>query len=71
MTKLGEKLIESGHQAVKIASGEEPAARIHINGHVYVPLVEYELLRAAINGAKIAIARDEDTDGEMKALLSV
>lgn len=37
MTKAGERLIEGSKEALAIAMGEQPAARITINGHAYVP----------------------------------
>lgn len=35
----GERIIEGMTEAVAVANGEVPAARLHINGHTYVPLV--------------------------------
>lgn len=37
MTKAGESLIEAAKEAVSVAKGEQPATRIHIKGHVYIP----------------------------------
>jgi predicted XRE-type DNA-binding protein len=37
MSKAGRSLIESLTEAVEVAKGDRPAARIHINGHTYVP----------------------------------
>lgn len=34
---MASKLIEAAQEAVAIAKGEQPAARIHVNGHAYVP----------------------------------
>lgn len=42
------KIIQAMEEAVAIAKGEIPAARITTNGHTYVPLKEYERLRAAL-----------------------
>lgn len=37
-------------EALAIAKGESPAARIYLNGHFYVPQAEIERLRAALRG---------------------
>lgn len=37
MSKAGERLIEGAKEALAVAKGEKPAARIHVNGHAYVP----------------------------------
>lgn len=42
----GERLIEGAREALAIARGEIPAARITINGHAYVPETELASLRA-------------------------
>lgn len=44
MSKSGAKLIEAAKEAVAIAKGEQPAARIHVNGHAYVPASELDRL---------------------------
>ena len=33
----GKSIIEAAKEAVAVAKGERPAARIHVNGHAYVP----------------------------------
>jgi hypothetical protein len=42
------KTIQALEEAVSITKGEIPAARLTTNGHTYVPLVEYERLRAKL-----------------------
>lgn len=42
----GQRLIEGAKEALAIARGEIPAARITINGHAYVPEAEAASLRA-------------------------
>ena len=37
MGKAGKQLIEAAKEAVAVAKGEQPAARIHVAGHAYVP----------------------------------
>lgn len=37
MGKAGERIIEGAKEALAIARGEQPAARIHVQGHSYVP----------------------------------
>ena len=37
MGKAGRQLIEAAKEAVAVAKGEQPAARIHVAGHAYVP----------------------------------
>ena len=44
----GERLIEGAKEALAVARGEQPAARLHHNGHTYVPLAEFEALSAAL-----------------------
>lgn len=46
MTKAGDKVLKSLEEAVSIAKGEIPAARITINGHTYAPAAEIERLTA-------------------------
>lgn len=33
----GKRIIDGAKEAVAVAKGERPAARIHVNGHAYVP----------------------------------
>lgn len=42
------KITAALEEAVEIAKGEKPAARITVNGHQYVPEAEVEHLRAEI-----------------------
>jgi hypothetical protein len=37
MSKAGKRLIEAMDEAVSIANGDEPAPRVYIKGHAYVP----------------------------------
>lgn len=37
MSEAGERLIEGAKEMLAVAKGEQPAARIHVNGHAYVP----------------------------------
>ena len=37
MSEAGRRLLAGAAEALAFAKGEEPAARIHINGHAYVP----------------------------------
>ena len=59
MTKFGEKLIKSAEEAIKVASGEIPAARITVNGHTYVPLSEYNRVFEALRGASACIPSEK------------
>lgn len=53
--RAGDRLIAAAEEAASIARGEQPAARIHINGHSYVPESAYlELEKVA--GATDALA---------------
>ncbi len=54
MSRAGERLIEGAKEALAIAKGEQPAARIHINGHTYVPesAVREAILAAEKRGAE-------------------
>lgn len=49
MTKFGEQLIASAEEAVAIAKGVQPAARIWLNGHEYAPVAELKRLQRALN----------------------
>lgn len=44
MTEAGERLIEGAKEALAIARGEQPAARLHIDGHAYVPVSALKFL---------------------------
>jgi hypothetical protein len=44
----GEKILKGMEEAVRFASGEVPAARIHLNGHSYVPETRAKELEAAL-----------------------
>lgn len=49
MSKAGKKILRAAREAVDVAKGKLPAARITIRGHTYVPLAEYNRLRAALD----------------------
>lgn len=42
------KIIEGMTEALAVAKGDQPAARITIHGHTYVPLSVAQALRAAL-----------------------
>lgn len=56
MSKSGAKLIEAAKEAVAIAKGEQPAARIHISGHAYVPEADLALYETALRKIQDAAA---------------
>lgn len=47
MTKAGEKIIEGMAEALSIAKGEQPAARIFHKGHAYVPEQSWQPIETA------------------------
>lgn len=53
MTKAGKHLIESLEEAARIARGAIPAARLFLNGHYYVPEERLELIREALEVARL------------------
>jgi hypothetical protein len=73
MTKAGERLLEGAAEALAIAKGEQPAARIHIRGHSYVPERDHsDLIRRARivsgmlrMGEPLAFGRDADIINEL------
>jgi hypothetical protein len=52
MTKAGERIIEGAKEALAIARGEQPAPRLHLNGHAYVPEEVFESLRSELEAVK-------------------
>jgi hypothetical protein len=44
----GNKILDGAREALAFATAEQPAARITIRGHAYVPEAENEKLRAAL-----------------------
>ena len=48
MTEVGSKIIEGAKDAAAIARGEIPAAKLTIDGHVYVPLASSPAIDKAI-----------------------
>ena len=48
-------LIKAAEEARAIARGEEPAPRIHVQGHAYVPEERFEELQARIEILECAI----------------
>lgn len=48
MTKAGDRLIEGMKEALAVASGEQPAAAIYVNGIKYVPADRVERLEEAL-----------------------
>lgn len=55
MTKAGKCIIEGAKEALAIAKGEIPAARITINGHAYVPETELDAVKAKLAKAVEAL----------------
>ena len=47
MTEAGARLIEAAKEAVAIAKGEQPAARIHVNGFAYVTEDRWQPIESA------------------------
>ena len=66
MSATGEKLIKAAHEAVAVAKGEIPAARITIGGHTYVPVSQidkvYDCLGQALRQWKMYAEYEEDRD---------
>lgn len=60
MTKAGEQLLEGAREALAVARGEQPAARMHINGHTYVPEAELLAVKAALAVSEQQVARLEN-----------
>jgi hypothetical protein len=70
MGKAGRSLIESLKEAVEVAKGDRPAARIHINGRTYVP--DDKVLRAKlIREIAAEVDRLKLSQGEVGHLLGV
>lgn len=46
MTEAYDRIKEGLEEALAVAKGERPAAVIHVDGHSYVPKVEYDALYA-------------------------
>lgn len=55
MTKAGERLLEGAREALAIAKGEQPAARITIHGHAYVPEDRWQPIEAAPTNRAILV----------------
>lgn len=49
------KIVEGAKEALAVARGEEPAARITIHGHAYVPLAAFDDLRRKAQEMRHAI----------------
>ncbi|MCO5159601.1 MAG: hypothetical protein M9939_00575 [Mesorhizobium sp.] len=47
MSEAGDRLIEGAKEALEIARGNQPAARIHVNGHAYVPEQRWQRMDTA------------------------
>jgi hypothetical protein len=47
MSKAGEQLLEAAAEALAIAKGEQPAARVHMQGHSYVPDQRWQAMETA------------------------
>lgn len=47
MSKAGTKLIAAAQEAVSITKGEQPAARITMAGHHYVPELKWQPIETA------------------------
>lgn len=47
MSEAGKRLIDGAQEALAIAKGEKPAARVHINGYAYVPEQRWQLIESA------------------------
>ena len=69
MSEAGKRLLAGAAEALAFAKGEEPAARIHINGHTYVP--ESALIAAKNEGLELAasIAQMHDHRGDTSAAI--
>lgn len=60
MSKAGRQLIEAAQEAVSVAKGDIPAARITVAGHSYVPEAEVVRLREAmVRRARAATGKPE------------
>jgi hypothetical protein len=60
---MASKLIEGMEEALAVAKGEQPAARMHIRGHAYVPEAEITRLTLSRDGyARDAAARAKECD---------
>lgn len=68
MTKAGERLIEGMKEAVAIASGEQPADAIWVDGFKYVPAERVERLEAELSDVK----KNEETLGnDLRRAISI
>lgn len=61
----GKRILEGLKEAVAVAKGDQPAARIHVNGHAYVP--EDDLKRARALALKFSEAHDRAEDRAAEA----
>lgn len=56
----GKKSIEGAKEAIAVAKGDIPAARIHVHGHAYVPEAQVtEAIAQLQNALKAAEALDK------------
>lgn len=58
MSDSSDKLVEGLQEALAVARGEQPAARLHIDGHSYVS-TETMLEMASLKDQKVAALRDK------------
>lgn len=64
MTEAGERLLAGAREAVAIARGEQPAARIHIQGYAYVPEQRWQPAATAPKDRYfLAFGKPEDMEG--------
>lgn len=83
MTKAGEQILEGMNEAVAVANGDQPAARLWHKGHAYVPEAELNMLtksgiiEVAIRNPSVAEymehweARAEKAEAQLEALRAV
>lgn len=62
----GEQIIEGAQEALAVAKGEKPAARIHIKGHAYMPVADH-----ATEVERLERERDELSDYAFEATKAI
>jgi hypothetical protein len=60
MSDAGERLIEGAKEALEIARGNQPAARIHFHGHAYVPENRWQPIDSAPKDGTVFLSGDEN-----------